>query len=125
MKTVSFSVRPLSDVMDDFSETLEAARHGRRIPKGPREEVGFTSLEAVRNFLTRERLLLMRTIRTRHPDSLYALAKMVKRDFKNVQEDIRVLERHGLVRIAGKPRGKRTVKVPKVPFERIALKIAI
>jgi predicted transcriptional regulator len=114
MKTVSFSVRPLSDVLDDFGETLEAVSKGRRIPKGPREEVGFTSLEAVRNFLTRERLLLMRTIRTRHPESLYALAKMVKRDFKNVQEDIRILERHGLVRIAGEPRGKRTVKVPKV-----------
>ena len=53
MKTVSFSVRPLSDVLDDFGETLEAIRKGRRIPKGPREEVGFTSLEAVRNFLTR------------------------------------------------------------------------
>jgi predicted transcriptional regulator len=43
----------------------------------------------------------------------------------NVQEDIRILERHGLVRTAKEPRGKRKVKVPQVPFDEIALKIAI
>ena len=50
---------------------------------------------------------------------------MVKRDFKNVQQDIGILERHGLVRISKEPRGKRNVKVPQVPFEQISLKIAI
>lgn len=125
MKTVTFSIRPLSEVADDFAKTFDAVRTGRRIPKESRDEVGFTSIEAARNFLTRERLALMRTIRTRHPGSLYELAKMVNRDFKNVQEDIRILERHGLVRIAKQPRGKRRVKVPQVPFEEITLRIAI
>jgi len=125
MKTVTFSIRALGEVADDFAKTFEAVRTGRRISKQSRTEVGFTSIEAVRNFLTRERLALMRTIRTRHPGSLYELAKMVNRDFKNVQDDIGILERHGLVRISKEPRGKRKVKVPKVPFEEIALKIAI
>jgi predicted transcriptional regulator len=111
--------------MDDFARTFEAVRTGRRIPKGSREEVGFTSIEAARNFLTRERLALLRAIRIRRPSSLYELAKMVDRDFKNVQEDIRILQRHGLVRIAKEPRGKRKVKVPQVPFDEIALRIAI
>jgi predicted transcriptional regulator len=125
MKTVSFSVRPFSEVVGDFAKTFEAVRSGRRIPKEPREEVGFTSIEAARNFLTRERLALLRTIRSRHPGSLYELAKMVGRNFKNVQEDIRILERHGLVQIAKEARGKRKVKVPQVPFEEIALRITI
>lgn len=125
MKTVTFSIRPLVDVADDFIKTFDAVRTGRKIPKESRDEVGFTSIEAARNFLTRERLSLMRTIRNGHPGSLYELAKMVKRDFKNVQEDIRILEKHGLVRIARQQRGKRKVKVPRVPFEEIALKIAI
>ena len=56
---------------------------------------------------------------------LYELARMVGRDLKNVQDDIRILERHGLVRVAKRPRGTRTVKVPRVPFEAITLKIAI
>ena len=95
------------------------------IPKRPREEVGFTSIEAARNFLTRERLTLLRTIRTRHPSSLYELAKIVDRDFENVQEDIQILERHGLVQIAKEPRGRRKVKAPRVTFDEIALRIAI
>ena len=125
MKTVTFSIRPLSEVADDFAKTFDAIRSRRRVLKKPRDEVGFTSIEAVRNFMTRERLALMHTIRTRHPRSLYSLAKILGRDFKNVQEDIRILERHGLVRIARKPRGKRKVKVPQVLFEEIALRIAI
>ncbi len=125
MKTMTFSIRALGDVADDFAKTFEAVRAGRRIPKQSRSEVGFTSIEAVRNFLTRERLALMRTIRVRHPGSLYELARMVNRDFKNVQQDIGILQRHGLVRISKKPRGKRKVKVPQVLFEEIALKIAI
>src|ERR1035437_1225205 len=125
MKTVNFSIRALNEVADDFAKTYDAVRTGRRISKASRDEVGFTSIEAARNFLTRERLSLMRTIRTRHPGSLYELAKMVNRDFKNVQEDIGILERHGLVRIAKEPRGKRRVKVPHVLFEEIALRIAI
>src|SRR5262249_40346016 len=125
MKTVNFTIRPFSEVMGDFAKTFEAVRSGQRGPKGPRGEGGFTSIEAARNFLTRERLTLLRTIRSRHPGSLYELAKMVGRDFKNVQEDIGILERHGLVRITKEPRGKRKVKVPQVPFEEIALRIAI
>ncbi len=125
MKTVTFSIRPLNDVADDFAGTFEAVRKDQRTPKMSPGEVGFTSIEAVRNFLTRERLMLMRTIRARHPRSLYELAKMLERDFKNVQQDIEILERHGLVQISKQPRGKRKVKVPRVPFAEIALKIAI
>ena len=125
MKTVTFSIRPLSEVVvDDFAETFDVVRTGRPIPKKPRDEVGFTSIEAARNFLTRERLAQAHDSNAPSRLALWQ-AKMVSRDFKNVQEDIRILERHGLVRTAKEPRGKRKVKVPQVPFDEIALKIAI
>jgi predicted transcriptional regulator len=125
LKTVTFSIKPLAEVASDFSAAFEAARRDRRPPKGVREEVGFTSIEAARNFLTPRRLSILRAIRTRRPGSLYELARIVKRDFKNVQDDIAILKRHGLVRIAKRARGKRMVKVPRVPFREIALRIAI
>jgi len=123
MKTVTFNIEPFPEGLQRFKKTFEAVRAGRRIE--PREVVGFTSLEAARNFLTRERLALLRTIKARHPGSIYELAKVVSRDLKNVQEDIRILERHGLVKITSRPRGSRKIKVPEVPFEEIALRIAI
>jgi len=63
-----------------------------------REGVYFTSLEAARNFLTRERLTLLQAIRTKHPQLFYELAKPVDRNLKNVQQNVRLLERHSRVR---------------------------
>ena len=123
MKTVTFTIEPFSASLNRFKETFKAVQAGRHV--APRDTVGFTSLEAARNFLTRERLGLLHTIRSRNPGSIYELAKMTGRDLKNVQEDVRILEQHGLVRITKQPRGSRKVKVPRVPFEEIALKIAI
>ena len=123
MKTVTFTIEPFSESLNRFKETFKAVHAGRHVE--PREIVGFTSLEAARNFLTRQRLGLLHTIRSRNPGSIYELAKMTGRDLKNVQDDVRLLEQHGLVRITKQPRGSRKVKVPRVPFEEIALKIAI
>jgi predicted transcriptional regulator len=45
---------------------------------------------------------------------------------KNVQDDLRLLARYGLVRMAnGKGSGKRKVRVPHAVFDQIELKIAI
>jgi predicted transcriptional regulator len=123
MKTVTFSIEPFAESLKRFKQTVAAVQAGREVER--REIAGFTSLEAARNFLTRERLALLRAIKNGHPGSIYALARMVDRDLKNVQEDVRILERHGLVKITSRPRGSRKVKVPEVPFEEIALRIAI
>lgn len=123
MKTVTFTIEPFTESLNRFKEAFKAVQAGRHVK--PQEVVGFTSLEAARNFLTRERLALLHTIKSQHPSSIYELAKITGRDLKNVQEDVRILERHGLLRIARQPRGKRKVKVPSVPFEEIALRIAI
>lgn len=91
-----------------------------------REGVYFTSIEAARNLLTPRRLALLRAIRTKRPASIYDLAKIVGRDLKNVQGDLRTLEHYGLVRMnRGRSAGKRQVRIPHVLFGEIALKIAI
>ena len=123
MKTMTFTIEPFTESLNRFKETFKAVQAGRHVEA--QEVVGFTSLEAARNFLTRERLALLHTVKSRHPGSIYELAKMTGRDLKNVQDDVRILEQHGLLRIAKQPRGSRQVKVPSVPFEEIALRIAI
>jgi predicted transcriptional regulator len=119
----SITIEPFSASLNRFKETFKAVQAGRCVE--PQEIVGFTSLEAARNFLTRERLALLHVIKNRQPNSIYELARMTGRDLKNVQEDIGILERHGLVQIARRQCGNRKVKVPRVPFGEIALKIAI
>jgi predicted transcriptional regulator len=123
-KTLNIEIRPLSELFDDFRGAFKAVQQGRSFKS--REGVYFTSLEAARNFLTKERLALLQAIRAKHPQSIYELAKMVNRDLKNVQQDVRLLERHGLIRLIERRRGQRSkVRVPEAPFDQIALRIAI
>lgn len=123
-KTLTIRIKSMAEALKDFRETFEAVQAGRRVSR--REGVYFTSIEAARNLLTPSRLALIRAIRTNRPASIYELAKMVGRDLKNVQDDLRILERHGLVRMTrGRSAGKRKVKVPRALFGEIALRIAI
>ena len=123
-KTVTFTVRPEEDVLSQFAETYRALRAGRRV--APHDGVSFTSIEAARNFLTPARLVLLRAVRRRQPGSVYALAKMVGRDLKNVQQDLKILEQHGLIKMTrGRGVGKRAVTVPTTLCREIALRIAI
>lgn len=123
-KTLNIEIRPLSELFDDFRGAFKAVQQRRSFKS--REGVYFTSLEAARNFLTRERLALLQAIRAKHPQSIYELAKVVNRDLKNVQQDVRLLERHGLIRLIERRRGQKSkVRVPEAPFDQIALRIAI
>jgi len=95
-------------------------------PRSPTRRCLFTSIEAARNLLTPNRLALLRAVRSRRPGSFYELAKIVGRDLKNVQDDLRLLESYGLIRMADATRtGKRRVRVPQALFDQIELKIAI
>jgi predicted transcriptional regulator len=123
-KALTLKIKPLDEALEGFRETFKALEGGRRVSR--REGVYFTSIEAVRNLLTPNRLALLRVIRKQRPGSIYELSKIVKRDLKNVQEDLRLLEEYGLVRMTkGRSAGRRVVKVPEALFSEIALKIAI
>lgn len=121
-KTLTIKIKPVGEAMADFRETFRALETERHVTR--REGVYFTSIEAARNLLTPSRLALLRAVRTKRPHSIYELAKTLKRDFKNVQEDLRILERYGLVRVT-KSRGSRRARVPEALFGEIALRIAI
>lgn len=123
-KTLTIQIKSTREALEGFRETFKAVETGRRVRR--RKGVYFTSIEAARNLLTPNRLALLRAIRTRRPGSIYELAKVVGRDLKNVQDDLRLLEKYGLVRMSsGRSRGKRRVRVPEALFGQIALKIAI
>jgi len=123
-RTLTIGIKSIDQALRDFGETFEAVRAGKRVSR--QEGVYFTSLEAARNLLTPRRVALLRAIRSRRPGSIYELAKIVGRDLKNVQHDLQILERHGLVRMTrSRGTGKRKVKIPRAMFGAIQLKIAI
>ncbi|HSB72584.1 MAG TPA: hypothetical protein VLH58_09205 [Candidatus Methylomirabilis sp.] len=73
--------------------------------------------------MTPKRLQLLRLIRQGRPDSVYQLAKLLGRDFKNVHEDVQTLAAYGLVSLKKSAAGRRTT-VPRAPFSAIEFRIA-
>lgn len=123
-KKLTIQIKSAGEALEGFRDTFKAVEAGRRISRP--DGVYFTSIEAARNLLTPNRLALLRAVRSERPGSIYELAKMVGRDLKNVQDDLRLLETYGLVRMANATRsGKRRVRVPQAMFDQIELKIAI
>ena len=123
-KTLTMQIKSSKDTLEGFRESFKAVEAGRRVTR--HKGVYFTSIEAARNLLTPNRLRLLRAIRRNRPGSIYELAKIVGRDLKNVQDDLRVLDEYGLVQLKrGRSASKRRVKVPRALFGEIALKIAI
>ncbi len=123
-KTLTIRIKSADKALEEFRQTFKEVEAGRRVTK--REGIYCTSIEAARNLLTPNRLALLRAVRSGRPGSIYELSRMVNRDLKNVQDDLRILETYGLVRMADATRsGKRRVRVPRSMFDQIQLEIAI
>jgi predicted transcriptional regulator len=69
-------------------------------------------------------LTLLHTIRTRRPRSIAALAKLARRDFKNVRADVKILIDLGLVELKTGPRVRDAVTLT-VPYQYIQFEIAV
>jgi predicted transcriptional regulator len=115
-------IKTLEDGLKDFRATWKAVAAGKRVT--PRKGTYFTNLEAARKVLTPKRLELLRMIRQGRPDSVYQLARLVGRDFKNVHADVQTLAAYGLVSLKKTKAGRRT-SVPRVSFSAIELRIAV
>ena len=122
VKRLKVGVRPLEEGIREFRDTLKAIEAGQRVPR--RTGVYFVSVEAMRQVLTEPRLTLLHTIRTHRPRSIAALAKLARRDFKNVRADVKILSDLGLVELKTGPRIRDAVTLT-VPYQYIQFEIAV
>ena len=102
-KTLYVGLSARADALDRF----EAAWHlasGRR-PPAPLARLSFADLPLLLRNLTPARLELLRRLKSAGPLSIYALAKRLGRDYKNVHGDVsrlvelKLLERTGDSRV--------------------------
>jgi len=85
----------------------------------------FDSLSALRKLLSNEKAKILYIIKTKKPSSLYALAKYLKRDFKAVSQDIKLLERFGLIDMISEKTGKRERLKPILVIDELLIKIKV
>jgi predicted transcriptional regulator len=72
-------------------------RAERRESVETEEKLNFENLETLLKILTPGRWLLLKSLRKGGPASVRSLAGMLKRDYKNVHTDVRLLEQCGLI----------------------------
>lgn len=122
VKNIKLGVRSLDTAFAEWAETFEKVRIGKKFDKS--RGVYFTSLEAIRKVLTEKRLQLLHVIKEKEPDSVYNLSKIVKRNIKNVNDDLQLLKDIGLVSITKARKGRERV-IPRVNYDKIQLEIGV
>lgn len=92
---------------------------------GEKKDYDFEGLLALRNLITNEKARALHIIKNKKPSSIYNLAKLLKRDFKAVNEDVKLLERFGLIDLIPEKTGKRERLRPVIAVDSINIEIKI
>lgn len=82
-------------------------------------------LGMLRSMLSHEKARLLHILKTKQPNSIYELAKLLGRDFKSVRADIRVLEEFGFIEMIPVHKGKRQKLKPILVINQLKINIEI
>ena len=122
VKKIDIGIKKLKDSLQDFAETWKDIGAGRKVKRD--EGLYFASIDDMRSVLTNNRLLILKAIRERKPKSVYELSKILGRDLKNVNQDLKLLEEIGLVTLE-KTKADRKSIIPHVDYTKIMLEIPV
>lgn len=118
LKRVRIVVQSAEDTKAEWARALRGEIRSIQKPG----VIVFTSLEAVAKVLSPARLELLGAILKEQPESIYALAKVVDRDFKNVHSDVKMLAEVGLLDL--KATGKRDAVKPVAKYSGFEVDLA-
>ena len=66
-------------------------------PNKDKSDFDFEGVASLRKLISNEKARLLHIIKSEKPGSIYQLARMLNRDFKGVYDDLKFLERFGLI----------------------------
>lgn len=122
VKDIKIAIKSKDELFDEIKDVWKNLERGNRVKK--HEGISFESIDAMRKLLTEERLRILKTIKKNHPQSIYELAKLLKRDTKNVSDDVYYLRELGLIELKKTKEGREKV-TPLVNYDKILLEIAV
>ena len=122
IRRIEIGIKPLKESLHEFAVVWDKLQHGEKVVK--RTGIYFESIDAMRKVLTNKRLTILKVIKEEEPNSVYALAKLLGRDLKNVNQDLKMLVDIGLVTVEPVKDGKKRI-VPHVEYDKILLEIPV
>ena len=119
-RRLNIGIRSAADGRRELRETFARISKGDRSVREP--ALYFESVDELRRVLTEKRFELLTAIVRERPASVHRLAQLLRRDYKNVSDDVAFFGRLGLIKlktIAGKGRAL----TPTVPYDEIRVTI--
>lgn len=110
-------VEPAKSAMNRAFSALKKAPTSKKYAN--MEIISFPDFETLGRVITGARLELLSMIREHQPKSIQELYRIVKRDFKNVYTDVKLLAQFGLIDL--KEAGARKSASPIAKFSEIVL----
>tara|TARA_Y100000310_G_C20240469_1_gene604408 strand:+ start:117 stop:476 length:360 start_codon:yes stop_codon:yes gene_type:complete len=92
---------------------------------GEKKHYDFEGLSALRNLLSNEKARILNVIKNKKPISIYNLAKILERDFKSVNDDVKLLEKFGFIDLISEKTGQRERLKPVVVVDSINIEISV
>lgn len=122
IKNIVVEIKSVEDTLKAVKEIMGKIKEGKSVKK--KESISFNNIDIMRKFLTNRRLELIKVIKRHKPKSIYQLAKIVNRDSKSVNTDLKLLSDLGMVDLKSKDKGRENI-VPSVDYEKIDVAITV
>lgn len=97
----------------------------RKSPTTNKEDYDFSGLLALRQVLSNEKARILDAIKTQKPGSIYELSKKLRRSFKSVNDDIKLLQRFGFIELIEEKTKNRKRYKPEIVVDEIILHLKI
>lgn len=94
--TAKIGIKNKDDFFNEVERDWLAIDRGESVPQ-PVTRIYFESAEALSRVLTRQRQNLLQVLHANGGLSIRALAALLGRDYKNVHQDVKILEDSGLI----------------------------
>jgi predicted transcriptional regulator len=91
----------------------------------PTTNYDFSGISALRQLLSNEKARILDVIKTEKPGSIYELSKKLDRNFKSVNDDIKLLERFGFIELTAEKTKNRIRHRPEVVVDNIAINVKL
>jgi len=93
--------------------------------RASKKSYDFSGVLALRQLLSNEKARILHVIKTQNPTSIYDLAKKLGRNFKSVNDDIKLLERFGFIELHEERTKKRIRHRPKIMTDTITIHLKV
>ncbi len=90
-----------------------------------KEKYDFSGILALRQLLSNEKARILHVIKTQNPISIYDLAKKLNRGFKAVNDDVKLLESFGFIKLISEKTKKRVRYRPIIVVDTITINVKI